>query len=341
MIGPQRVAKVLLALILAGSIYLDYWQYSREYHQNPGIWLDVISGTANAPQQYRIGVVKAAKFLASHAHAGLRHGFTLIDLTAAFVAVFTLFFLFERSEVYRRASTERQWFGAAAFVVMVEFYLAWLLWYQRPETLPTTALLALVLLLLTVKSRRGEGTGIALSIIGLLMLTVVQGFVRADVAVAVHLGVLMVCLTRAGGGFALGRGVQALTSGTSVLMALGIQYYLMRVAYPQAGYGDTRVFQLFLNLQPNSGWIPIVVFLAPFVWTIAALARRGWRAETPAQGMLAGGLVFAGMWSVLGRMQEVRIFMPFAVVLIPLTTTLAMETFLPVPLPFQTTSAGR
>ena len=65
-----------------------------------------------------------------------------------FVAVFVLFLVLRRSAVYRKASLAAQWFGAAGFMVLVQFYLAWLLWYQRPETLPTAAILALALLLL-------------------------------------------------------------------------------------------------------------------------------------------------------------------------------------------------
>jgi hypothetical protein len=49
--------------------------------------MDVVRGTADAPQQYRIGVPWAADLLRRHGHMGLRHGFTLIDLFSAAIAM--------------------------------------------------------------------------------------------------------------------------------------------------------------------------------------------------------------------------------------------------------------
>ena len=323
---PKRVAGILLTLIIFGSVFLDYWQYSKEFHQMPFIWLDVVTGIAHAPAQYRIGVVYCAWLIARHAHVGLRHAFTLIDLFAAFTAVFTLFLLLRRSAVYRSANLEGQWFGAAAFIALVQFYMAWLLWYQRPETLTTAAILALTLFFLSTRL-----SSPAFSLIGILLLTVAQGFVRADVALAMQAGVLLVCVTSAGHGFALRRGLQILTSLVAILTAAGIQYYLMRIKYPQATYGNTPVFQLLDNLHPQVGWIAFFTFIAPFGWTLVTLARRRWQAEAPFAAIFTGAVVFMGMWLVVGRIEEVRIFMPFAIACIPLTAILAMQVFLPAP----------
>src|ERR1700733_4496127 len=135
--GPKKVVSVLLGLIVLSAGFLDYWSYSQAFHTEPGIWMDVGGGTANAPNQYRIGVIDTAYFLAQHTHLALRHTLTVLDVIAGFVAVFALFFVFRRSTAYRKAAPAGQWFGAAGFLVLVQFYLAWLVWYQRPETLPT------------------------------------------------------------------------------------------------------------------------------------------------------------------------------------------------------------
>jgi hypothetical protein len=216
--GPKRVVSVLLCVIVLSAGYLDYWSYSQAFHAEPGIWMDVVTGTANAPYQYRIGVIDTAYVLAQKMHLALRHTLAIVDVFAGFVAVFTLFLVFRRSAVYREAGTAGQWFGAAGFVMLVQFYLAWLLWYQRPETLPTAAILSLALLLLTVPLQ--EGAGRAMTVIGFLLLTMVQGFVRADVAFALHLGVLLVCLTPLGNQFALPRGLQAGASAVAVLLTV-------------------------------------------------------------------------------------------------------------------------
>ncbi|WP_353073335.1 hypothetical protein [Tunturiibacter gelidiferens] len=322
--GPKKVVSVLLSLIVLSAGFLDYWSYSQAFHTEPGIWMDVVGGTADAPNQYRVGVIDTAYFLAQHTHLSLRYMLTVLDVIAGFIALFVLFLVLRRSTVYREAGRTGQWFGAAGFVVLVQFYLAWLLWYQRPETLPTAAILALAVLLLAVPLRVGT------AMVGFLLLAVAQGFVRADVAFALHAGILLVCLTPLGRGFALQRGVQASTSVVSLLMVVGIQYWLMRWMFPQTGYGRTAVFQLLLNLSSAASWIPFWLFMGPFAWTVWMVVRRRERMEAAGVGVLAGALIFLGMWLVVGRVKEVRIFLPFALALAPLTVELAMQRFLPV-----------
>jgi hypothetical protein len=293
------------------------------------MWMDVVSGTGDAPNQYRIGVIDTAYFLTQHLHLGMRHTLALLDVIAGMIAVFALFLVLQRSAVYGRASVAAQWFGAASFIVLMQFYLAWLLWYQRPETLPTAAILALALLLLAIRLPLPEGVGRMATVAGLLLLAVAQGFIRADVAFALHLGVLLVCLTPVGKGFVLPRGMQAGTSLVAVLLALGIQYYLMKRMYPQATYGHTQVLQLIYNLKSAQGYIPFLVLMVPLGWTVVMLARRQYLAGSAEIGMLAAAGIFMGMWVLVGRIKEVRIFLPFALALAPLTVELAMQRFLP------------
>ena len=329
--GTKSVVSVLLSVIVLSTGYLDYWAYSQAFYKEPNIWMDVVSGTGSAPSQYRIGVIDTAYFLARHLHIGMRHALALLDVFAGLIAVFALFRVLERSAVYRKGGAATEWFGAASFIVLVEFDLAWLLWYQRPETLPTAAMVALVLLLIAGKTGpETSGTiGILGTIIGLLVLAVAQGFVRADVAFALHLGILLVCLTPAGKGFALPRGVQAGTSLMAVLLALGIQYYLMKRVYPQASYGDTPVLQLFFNLKSPSAFAPFVLFLLPIGWTGMMLMRRRYQVDSAGLGIFTAAVIFLGMWVVVGKIAEVRIFLPFALALAPLTAGLAMQRFLP------------
>jgi hypothetical protein len=330
--GPKRVVRVLLSTIVLSTGYLDYWGYSQAFYKEPNIWMDVVSGTANAPSQYRVGVIDTAYFLARHLHVGMRHTLALLDVISGMIAVFALFLVLQRSAVYRKATVATQWFGAASFVILVQFYLAWLLWYQRPETLPTAAILALALLLVAGRPSgpaRVSAIGTAGTVLGLLLLAVAQGFVRADVAFALHLGILVVCLTSAGKGFALPRGVQAGTSMMAMLLAVGIQYYLMKKVYPQAGYGDTPVLQLLLNLKSPWGYAPFLFFLLPMGWTALLLKRRRYQVESWGVAVFTSAVIFLGMWVVVGKIGEVRIFLPFTLTLAPLTVELAMQRFLP------------
>src|SRR5947209_10825635 len=140
--SPQRITRLLLGAVVFSMAFADYWEYSRAFHANPDTWMDVIRGTADAPQQYRIGVPLTANLIRTMAHAGLRHGFAAIDFVSALAAACLMYNLFRRSSDYRNSGTWGQWFGSASFVLLFQFYLFWVTWYQRPETLASTAVLA-------------------------------------------------------------------------------------------------------------------------------------------------------------------------------------------------------
>ena len=325
----NRVANVLLGAIVLSTGFLDYWSYSQAFYSFPGIWMDVVSGTGKAPEQYRIGVVDTAYFLARQLHVGMRHSLAMLDLVAALIAVFALVQVLRRSAVYKAASLASQWFATAAFIVLVQFYLTWLFWYQRPETLPTAAMLALSLLLLQMKFPLPEPAAKIGTVAGFLLLAGVQGFVRADVGLALHVGILLACLTPAGKGFALPRAVQAGTSVVALMLTAGIQFELMRKMFPHASYGNTPVLQLFFNLRSPSGYTPFLLFMIPVGWTGVLMARRRYEAEASEIGMFFAAAIFMAMWVTVGRIKEVRIFLPFALALAPLTAGLAMQRFLP------------
>src|SRR4051794_39362267 len=99
--SPIKAARVMLGFVVGSTIFADYWEYSKAYHANPDTWMDVIRGTADAPQQYRIGVPWVADWLRRHGHMGLRHGFTLVDLFCAVATVYLLVGLFERAQAVR------------------------------------------------------------------------------------------------------------------------------------------------------------------------------------------------------------------------------------------------
>jgi len=328
--SPHKVARLLLGLVVCSAIFSDYWEYSKQYHANPETWMDVLGGTADAPQQYRIGVPWAANLL-RHGPIGLRHGFTSIDLVGAAFAVFVLFSLFERSRLYGAAEERTRWFGAACFVFLAQYYLAWTTWYQRPETMPSMAVLAATLWLMTAHHAPRRSRWMAAPVPGMLALAVLQGFIRPDVIIALHLGVLLVCLKGAGGGFALRRGTQAATSVAAILIAGGIQYYLMHVVYSHAGYGTTPVFQLLLNATHPLRWIPFALFVLPWLWLMTTVVRGRGRVKAPDAALLAGSAIYVCLWLIVGSMDEVRIFLPFAMALAPLTSLCAMQRFIASP----------
>lgn len=342
--SPTKTTRALMAAIVASSTYLDFWSYSQQYYKDPTAFTSVLTGTAAAPAQYRVGVLKTADFLVRHTHLGLRHAMALLDGLSAAIALYLLYSLLQRSKVYQSASRELRWYGSGAFLVLAQYYLAWLVWYQRPETLPTAALVTVVLWLLArglMPARSGFAAHLA-SAVAMVVLAAAQGLVRADVAVALHAGVVLVCLfdlnrrldseasQGTGWTLALPRGAQLLTSTLCIAVAGGVQFVMMHVVYPHATYGDTPAFQLLLNFTGVSGLIPFVLFLVPYAWTLRQITRPRILGATlpdmlPLIALLAGSVVYLGLWCVLGKVDEVRIFLPFSLALIPLTVQLSMQ----------------
>jgi hypothetical protein len=318
---------IVLTATLLSACFLDYWAYSRAFYLQPGIWMDLVHGTGSAPAQYRVGVVRSAFWISEHMHMGMRHAFTLLDMISGLAAVFLLYDLLERSLTYRKSGMTAKWFGSVAYVVLVQYYLAWLLWYQRPETLPTAMLVAILLWLWTRKniwldeSTVGQWLTAAL----IFLVSAAQGVVRADMAFMVDLGMLLLCLTRLGKGLALPRSAAIVVSLSGAILAGAIQIYMMKVVYPNASYGTTPVFQLKLNFIDHDRVFPFVLFLIPYWWMLAQIAKRRLTGDAAGLGMVAGSLMFAVLWIIFGKFDEVRIFMPIALALAPLTVQGLME----------------
>jgi hypothetical protein len=321
---PNRVARLLLAVVVGSATFADYWEYSRQYHANPDIWMDVIRGTADAPQQYRIGVPMSADFIARHAHLALRHSFTCIDLVSAAIAAILLYVLFESSDTYRRASNAARWMGAAAFLFLLHFYLGWITWYQRPETLASAFVLAGTIALASSRLAAASAGARWTRAIGILILAAIQGFIRADVAFAVHIGLVLACVLGTDEGLALGRKLQAATSVVASLLAGGIQIYLMHAVYPHATYGKSALIEVKQNLTNPVGIVAFLLFMFPCGWLAARIGRDRAIPDGANLGLLLGSAVYFLMWFAVGRIEEVRIFLPFAVALIPLTVEYAM-----------------
>lgn len=328
---PRRSGRILLLFPLLTTIFLDYWEYSKAFYRNPEDLDALVRGVGPAPQQYRIGVLRLAEFLSRHSPLGLRHGFTLIDLVSASIAVYVLFSLLAGSESFRTARQARQWLACGAYLFLVQLLFAWVLWYQRPETFTTAAAAALLLWLLTRRSEPSRAAGRVLVVVETLMVAVLQALVRADVVITLELGVFAMCLLNRAGGLALPRWMQAATSLAAVMIAGGVQFYIIHRLYPHASYGDTPVFQLRLNITDVMRWPPFFLTFAPYLWLLWVLARgrgigaterRAGALETASIALVPGSVLFLGLFLLLGRMDEVRIFLPYALALAPLTALL-------------------
>ncbi len=316
-----RFFNLSLLLIVGEMIFADYWAYSRSYYKDPGIWSTPLQGRASAPEQYRVAVLKFADFLSRHSHIGMRHALTVIDFTATLIAVFVLSSL---GKIYFRQNgftREQQMLGSIIFLGLVQYYFLWVTDYQRPETLTSAMLVSLSFLLLKWKLPLQEKISSLCSAFLLIALAVMQGFVRADVAFALHAGVFLTCVFSNGKEFVLTRKVQLATSAVAALCAGGIQYYLMHDVYPYATYGTTPVVEFWLNWGPRR-LLPFGLFVFPFIATAFFAIRRRYRLDGAAVALVISSVIYLGMWFAVGKIDEERIFLPFALAIAPVTAFL-------------------
>ena len=320
---PEMLTRRLLSLFLVGLCARGYGYYNQVLLHTPQVWMDVVAGRASAPEQYRIGVVWAAYWITQHVGLRLSEVFGIFDLLSGLVATLVLYRLLELSAVYRESTLAMRWFASAGFAALAFYALDWLNWYQKAGTLPTAALVAVLVWLWTAEKRRSAVPD-SVRAGGILLVVVLQSFVRADVALVLCLGVLVVSVARRDAALALGRGMAVATSVLGVLAAGGVQLYLMKVRYPQASYRGVPAFMLPHDFLRPAMWVATLIALAPLLWTAAVRAReRAWPAGMDG-ALLVSGLGYAVVWICMGRLDEVRIFLPMALATAPLTVKTAM-----------------
>ena len=326
MLNPQRATRLLVLAAVLGVCDRNYWLYSNTDHYFGGYWIQFVRGTGGAPEQYRIGVKMVAWWFVKHLSWGFRHGFTLMDVIASTVGVLLVYQLLLERPAIRAASTVFQWFASAGFVLLVCYYMAWAGMFFRPETLPSFGLAACMAWFWTHRPDKGSGTW---TIGGLLVCAAAQAWVRADIPCALNAGMFLASLPRTGAGLSIPRRAALVTSALCIAVAVGIQLYIMRVLYPHASYGSTPLFMVTHDLRQPLAFPPFLIFMLPLMWTGVQAWRQRTVLDTCNRGLLTGAVIYFLLWVVLGKLDEVRIFIPFAVVLIPLTMELAVRRIVP------------
>ncbi|HEV2575810.1 MAG TPA: hypothetical protein VGU25_01250 [Acidobacteriaceae bacterium] len=323
MLSPQLPTRVLLLAAVLGICDQSYWQYSDVDHYFTGYWMPFVHGTGTAPEQYRIGVKMAAWWLVQHLSWEFRYGFTLMDVIASVAGALLVYDLLLRRPAIRESSTTLQWFASAGLVLLVCYYMAWVYFFFRPETLPSFGLTACMAWLWT--RRRDERGGTALTICGLVAAAAAQAWIRADVPCALNAGILLMTVFGSGRGLSISRRASIVTSAVCIAVAAGTQFYIMRVVYPHASYGNVPVFMVTRDLHQPLTFPPFLIFMLPVAWTAVQAWRQRAALDTGSRGLLLGAAIYFALWILMGKLDEVRIFIPFAVVLIPITMELAIR----------------
>jgi hypothetical protein len=114
-----------------------------------------------------------------------------------------------------------------------------------------------------------------------------------------------------------------------IAIAVGTQIYIMRMLYPHASYGNTPLFMVTHDLRQPLTFPPFLVFVVPLVWTAVQAWRQRSALDTSSRGLLFGSGIYILLWILFGKLDEVRICIPFAVALIPVTMELAVRRISP------------
>jgi hypothetical protein len=275
----------------------------------------MLAGHGFAPAQYRIGVLRTADLMARITHTHLRHTFAVIDCISLGISLALLIWLLGCTKNFRKADRVAQWLQASIVLGSCLLYLMWSFWFQQPETQP--ALLLLVLSAAAARWRRS-----ILAAIILILLAAIGATVRADAVIAFHAGFVAACLLPQSRSLPLGRATQLAASAFAIAVAAGIEWFIAHRIYPNAAR-QVAAFQLLGNLRAWGNYLVVTMALFPWFITLRlAMCRRhildGW-----STGLLLGSLVHFALYYTFGIAWEVRIFLPFAMTVTPLTATLA------------------
>ena len=310
---------VFIGLTIGSYIFLSYWEYSQEFYQSPTEWSTLLQGHGTAPAQYRVGVLFLAKEISrfSHAHLAMRHALALLDLVFLTIGVSITFFLLSRARFYREASYPARWIMHLLASLLLLFYLSWTLWYHKPETIANFALLVVASALIAGTSRVPS----LLAMGGLILISAYMGTIRADSGLALNLGLLFVALFPGDKFLPLGRVTQIVTGIAGIAAVLGVEFYIKYILYPQNPFSDS-LFQLVTNLKSPINLFCVVFALTPY-FLILALSRKYWKElEGWECVLILASIVEFIIFFVVARVDEVRAFIPYAMVLLPTSAML-------------------
>lgn len=294
----------------------DWAVYRASFPPNSDSWKLHLLGGIEAPFQYRIGPWFVADWMYRLFHTRPYNSLTLIDIFCLLLALSTLLRVVLRSDPFRSASATTTSLGVVGVLLLVEYYLAWGHWFQTEDTLPS--ILYVVLSMALVCREFIEDRMLVLVL--LVLLSWMQGFVRADVAVVLHVGFVLLILFNRKADVPLGRGWQVVTSLLAALAAGCVQLYLMFVRFPKAKYGASGAVRIVSNLQLEM-WATMLLATCPFWLLLGLVALKRYRPPAVTRMLLTSSLLYLLLWVTVGLLDEVRIFLPFAFALIPATVS--------------------
>jgi len=307
--------RLILLLATLGGICLtvvlhSHFSYWQAYNSGDLLKLhqETLSGTRDAPWQYRILIDHAAALVSELSGREIRYAYTLFDAASlVFVAAFLVW-------QYRCRDEKEDVSGvlALSYTGLFAFGSLWLpYYYQLPYTLPSCAYVAASLWLYEAGKKSESGLAWALLACAMIGLSIVQSFNRAEVVVALGAGLALQALHR--------RSSAAFIIGAACAAAGAlIQLWLAHVMFPNAPYPYKTGLEMFaFNVSRPLSLVIFLLFISPL---FALWPARRHKAVDMARDLhvLAAFAVQVLFCWVAGKIDEVRIFAPFYFPLIPM-----------------------
>lgn len=318
----RRFVAIPMMFVVAMFTFLSDERYSREWYEFRPQWDAFLAGKSDAPAQYRIGVIYLANFLSglTHGHLALRHMLALMDGIFLAIAGTILFYLISQTKTYLQISLASRVAAIGFSFALLLYYMSWLFYYHKAETVANLACLAVGAALISGRPR----IPVAMAALGLVLVSAYLATVRADSGVALNVGIIVVSLFPGDRILPLGRWVQAVAGIAGIGVILAVEYHITHRMFPNNPYPDSK-FQLIQNFTAIPKILSVLIALGPWLLT-TWMAMRNWRRLEGWERALVVAATFEfAVFIVVAMANEVRLFLPYAMVLIPTTTALILH----------------
>ena len=312
----RAFVKVFLAAVFLALAHFIHTSYFTGYSMGvsslpqPSNLSRPALATAHAPEAYRVAIPALNKFLVRMFHA---HDPTAIAAALDFVFGSIASYLLYRVAVAGFPATgarmKERLLVVAFFLAFLQLAFPWVVHLQRPETLPSALFLAIALYCLT---RSGEGVTWSLV---LLAAAAIQGFIRADVPFTFGIGLALASLM--GDNLAaFGSRYSTLLKGIGIALVSGAaQAYLQLVRFPHLTYmPGTSVIQ-FRNNFGLHNLSNCLIAIFPYLALGCLLIIKRVRLDAVDTVVVVVSLVYLPVWFTVGLVDEVRIYVPFLMLL--------------------------
>jgi hypothetical protein len=264
----------------------------------------------HAPEAYRVAIPALGRFLVTAFHVqDPAYVAAALDFCFGFLAAYLLYRAAVEGLPVSTQKTQRMLL-VALFLAFLQFPLAWVVPWQRPETLPSALYLAFALWCLIHATKTVLWTPL------LLLATLCQTLVRSDVPFVFGIGLVLTSMM----GYTLAsrpRTTGILKGVAIALIGGGTQAYLQFVRYPHLTYWPgTEVFPfrtnlLFHNLSNFS------IALLPFLILAGFAVVKRVRLDAVDMLLVMTSALYLPVWFAVGIVGEVRVGAPFLMALCP------------------------